>query len=1442
MKTIWKCRIRKTAICITLLLIWPDTGSFAQTWDTQLDSTFVPYSLPQLQNFRNYYTQEQDRLQQEKMDLIKRGIEDGELQLASRPDPKILDQILVRLADLYYYREKDDYISRMDEYDKLLEAYDEGTLQSLPEEPRMDFQKSLNIYQRIIDEFPKSELIDDAVYNKGFLLEEMGERQQAVQVYLYFVEAYPSSKFIPDAYMRLGEYYFDPPLNQLNKAILCYKEVTQYRSHARYEEALYKLGWSYYRLSEYPEAISYFTSLVENLYAQKTHLAPRDLRTDLLEEAIDYIAISFIDYGGPGKTYQYLKKLNMPEWSAEVLRRMGNTYKEQKEEYDLAIQTYNYFLEILGNDIEALFVHKAIVDCYIALNNKEQTFTSRQNIYEQFQPRSAWWESLEDEKTKLEAYRISENAMRNNFNYLLQKITETPSETGFKSVVQLGYQYLDIFPEDNYAYMIRWNVALILDTKLHQYKEALQEYLTISLVYCTETYDEFAREKGLSSIRDAAQNAIVIADTLIEQEKRITPQQPQGGGTSEGEFKTLIPLSEAQKWQAMAYDNFIKLFPFDEKTPTILSNAGALYYINNQFDTAIKYFKTLIRYFPDHEAAKQVELSILESYFAKNDFESTEALAKKILGGPYTSDIKLKARQRLGEAIFLRAQGMADTGQGVKAADEFYRLAVEVPQISFADRALFNSAAEYEKLHDYESAIRAYEMLRGSYGTSTLLTDALNNLAFDYGEVGKSRQAADRYQELSGLLQDPVKSQDALHNAYILYKKGRHLAQAIEVTITFLKRFPSAPEAETMYFEAADLWGQLQQKTRKTQHLLSFMQRFPNSPRCIEASFRIGEYYQNADSLSIAEKYYAQAYSYWQNLPPDTAQSYSFLATEGLFNAARMAHRRYENIVLDGSPAQLNAQILKKENQLKALENQYAKIVSMKTIRLPESLYRIAELYDQFAVAWAKQPISEKDVTARAIKEKQINQKAATIFGQAIDAYLLASRGLRQILDEQNGKPLETSAQPDSLVDLTKMWKDRSDIKISGTLYRTAQIHQESIDRLLAVPVPGGMGVLEQLEYKSQILLQAILPLVDDVIDAHKRNLQVSDSLSLHNSWTQASQKQIFIYLSLVSGQYESLTYEALNMFKKQIASYRYNTLEKKRPLDQKYYDQMMNLLEQSKTFALSAVTLRKKGMQRTETLNIDMLPAAANREAMDHFALNLSDSVSILISDCRQDQKRANAFLNTTQDIYYEDLLTNFEDNEYYLNQARIAALEAAFETEPGFHYQRPTRNDLAGALLRIDPDTYSQKLGIQLAITHLATDTTWTCSFQPMPVTLKKTAEEAREVHPYGKVIRDSSMSGPPVYQIWVAPSGKVSMLAFRKETRIAGSPVMAKVRLVSESPCRIYVNGNVAVDRAQKGDYDVTQYIQSGVNQLGFVYVDQPIYSVRGLLTVRYVPKTL
>ncbi|MBW1888255.1 MAG: tetratricopeptide repeat protein, partial [Deltaproteobacteria bacterium] len=528
---------------------------FSQVRTTEIDSTYWQLSLPELQNHKAYYMLELQALQEEKRNLIQRGIEDGERLLEMKPNIQVVDKILIRLADLYYYQEKDEYISQMELFDRLLE---QELIEDLPEEPRLEYERSMQLYQRIIDEFPNSELVDDAVYNKGFLFEEMGENQKSNQIYQHLIRAYPESRYVPEAHMRLGEYSFNPPVNDIHGAIGFYEKVLQYRDNPRYDEALYKLGWSYYRLSEYPVAISYFTTLVEGSHAieQIDELA-LSVRADLREEAVEYIAISFIDFGGPFKLRKYLQGIGEPAWGWDALKKLGDIYMQEKEEYVDAIAAYQTLLAYAPNAPEAPLIQRKIVDCYHVLNDETQAFNFRQELFLTYKTDGNWWNEMTDDTAKLLAYKLAEQALRENINSLIKRAEELSSDALYQEAVDQGKMYLETFPEELHAYMIRWNMALILDTKLNSYKEALQEYLTICMVYHNKEYETFAREKGLSSLKDAAENAIVVADSVVQRDWRSANDDQsaqQGNGAEEPQ-----PLTAAESWLAMAYDNYIKL-------------------------------------------------------------------------------------------------------------------------------------------------------------------------------------------------------------------------------------------------------------------------------------------------------------------------------------------------------------------------------------------------------------------------------------------------------------------------------------------------------------------------------------------------------------------------------------------------------------------------------------------------------------------------------------------------------------------------------------------------------------------------------------------------------------------------------------------------------------------------------------------------------------------
>ncbi len=1438
---------------LPLIFIFITSAAFSQVTVQQSDSSYWSLSLPELQSYKAYYIQELEALYQEKRNLILRGIDDGERLLASKPDDQVVDEIQVRLADLYYYLAKDNYLREMEAFDQALMQYEQGTLTEPPEEPRLNLTKSLSIYQRIIDEFPQSDLIDDAVYNKGYLYEEMGENQKAIQVYLYLIDAYPESKYIAEAYMRLGENHFNPPISDVEKAITYYKEVLQFPESLRYNEALYKLGWAYYRLSQYPESISYFTTLVDDHVNKEEAEDDVSLQADLFDESLEYIAISFIDFGGASKAVEYLKGINNPEWGWHMLKALGYVYMDQKEEYLLAIETYERLLAYNPFSSEAPEVQKNIVDCYRILEDDANAFVARQKLFLKYKAGTAWWNANTSEEVKLKAYRLAEKSARENINELTQKANQRGKTELYQKVLELSSTYLDAFPEDKHAYMIRWNTALILDTKLQHYKEALQQYLTISMVYNTEEYKEFAREMGLASIQDAATNAIVVADTMVRQESRRSGRQIKEAQAMD--FKVAlterapVPLTASESWLAMSYDNYIKLFPFEPNTPNILSSAGALYYTHNQFTEALKYFKTLIKYFPDSDEVDNAQYSILESYFGKNDFQSVEFLAKRILSSDASDEIKQKAQQRLAEAIFLNAESMSQAGTSNQAAEEYFRMATEIPNAEFADRALFNAGQEYEKTNHFREAIRAYELLRSSYPGSAYFTDALNNLAYDYGEIGQFNRAGETYEALWQRVPDQNKKQNALYNAWVFYVKAENWQKALSTGGQFAREFPQAEEATTVYFKCGEFAQNLKAFEAAVRVFEDYVTRFPNSALAVEALYRMGKIKYDTKQVNQAASYFSKAFEKNEFLQSAGLENNAYFASEALFMQADIDFEKYKKIKFKQPEHVLNFAAEQKQTLLKTLTDQYTQVVAFGTSRLPEALYRLGRCNEIYAEDWAGQELPGLDANQLAVKERKINADATQYYGYALAAYMKSDQALRKLIQttQEEATRDTLSADPadaDSLIQTAVYWRQQSRDKISEILYKAAELNTQTVERLASVPVPADLSLAAQLEYKSQVLIKAVKPTLDVVVTAHLRNVNISDSLRLQNSWIDSSRNQIISSLIYLGEAYGHLSRETIGHFNYGVNTYREWVLQKNQAAPQELMTSNLHLLDLCKSYTLASVAFYKNAYQRLLREDFSDQEQTEVQDAMILNVIGIIDSLQRQVQISVRDQKAANKKFIETENVLYEDALAVFEDHDYFINENLKIILDTTYEQEKQFASTSNHFNDLVLSMIQHDPKHYGQKLNIKIQTVTIPTDTTWLYSVRT-------------DAHWNTPEFEDGLWKGTPIQgrQLFHWDDINVKTLAIadsleqkasrpcflRKTFYIDGYPLDCDANVKSNSRTKLFCNGKLVAELDNESPLKLSSLLNSGKNVIAVAGVLNSKYLLEGFVQINYIRET-
>lgn len=272
------------------------------------------------------YQNQIDKIDAEQVALRKSAIERLEgFIFRHREHDRYTPDALFRLAELYYEDSLDEYNKSIDNYDKNLDLYNRGKLLDPPTEKDKDFGRSIAIYKylhwvppgtrmeplsgrlagvTLPRRWPNYRNADAALYLQGFCEAEMGQTDQAIATLSGLEKHYPKSTYIAEAWLRVGELYFDS--NEFEQAADAYKRAAATKDPKMYALALYKLGWSYFQMYRYPEAVRWFQTLIEyydeELPAKRAAAKaegkeiPEDGQGgNLRKEAVEYLAKSLAE-------------------------------------------------------------------------------------------------------------------------------------------------------------------------------------------------------------------------------------------------------------------------------------------------------------------------------------------------------------------------------------------------------------------------------------------------------------------------------------------------------------------------------------------------------------------------------------------------------------------------------------------------------------------------------------------------------------------------------------------------------------------------------------------------------------------------------------------------------------------------------------------------------------------------------------------------------------------------------------------------------------------------------------------------------------------------------------------------------------------------------------------------------------------------------------------
>jgi len=1338
------------------------------------DSLFKNMSIDDLIRIKKHYESKVGNLRTEEESSRVEGLQWSENILSEKGELiKDRDNLYIRLAE-YYIEEADRSYEKAveetdlayDEYERKLVQYErkEITEEPVPPEfPKYDYNGAIAVYDKLLTEYPASNYADDALYNKAWLLDKMDMGSESRKIFYEVIDKYPDSPFAPESYMRLADYFFAPredktdeeqAVVELNKAIQLYKNVLKYRETKRYDEALYKLGWSYYKLAAkdpayYNDAITYFMAVVDDLSRAKQY-DPRGTISNLnvRDEAIEYIGISFTDEAytkaGVDKARRVLERLGGREYGPEIMQSIGQTY-QRIDEQDKAIYAFRTLQEMYPDFKFAPQIQQNIVNAYYALAKDQDAYRAREELVQRYSPGTPWYQTTEslDDPDKLKylnnAYRLSEAALRTNLLLDLEKAEEAyaSNQTNKELYNKFAAQcttYLKLFPADSNAYDVNWSYAYMLDSRLGHFQDAYEEYVRVSNDYIETSHQH-----------DAALNAVAVADTIVEIKygaTRDTSKIKLGDVTQ----ITQEDLTPDETRLVESYDNYIRLFPMGEYTPNFLAAAGGMYYNHKKFAEAKVYFQTLVKRFPNAEQKSLAMRSIMDSYFALGKFKDSEIVAKRILGEANISEEQRKfAEARLGQAIFKNAEYLEEQGDYFNAGSEYVRVYTEAPNsdVRMLEQALYNGGFNYQRAKDFVRAIETFNILVEKYPTSKFAINALENIAEDYKELEQFANSAQTFERIFNDYPKTTNAEPALYNASFFYKKAQDWNNAIRINNTYITTYPDQAYSVDLFFTNAELYLKLDNLTEANKIYEQFAQKYPDDPRTVDAFYQRGKYFQRIGQMEQAKSELNQAIQKSESFRAKGKDPNAFIAGEALNALAEILHQEFMAIELKQPKSNIEANQARMRNLMRDLNQSYSRVISFGSPRSFEATYNIARTYEEFADKFSKQEIDNNlSQDKRFVEINRVNEQSAALYEKAVEQFkevvtnipLIADRlgvSMDSVAQQQpmfSADSSDTSvvvsraAEIDSTRQLARKWHENAKDKISELLYTQASLTSENVYQVFSVASPyKDKDVVQDMVYRLALYNKVATPAIQKTVTAHLRNMDEAAKLGLQNKYVEESKRQIIITSNLLGAELEVLAYAALDQYQKTTVENRglieqeFGAVNKKR---QDYYviDNMSNqLIDYTKIISTNLMNSYVNTLELARTNNIKNDLVLNTEDRLLRFSVEITDKMTLLADSAKLLSSYYRTRFDSTQNYNYDDAAGFFENYSFNFTDQSKGILERAFEIQDEYTIRNLWANRLLLKLIKMDPVKYSASVEKERLL--IVSDDTWkaTTSYYP-------------------------------------------------------------------------------------------------------------------------------
>lgn len=804
------------------------------------------------------------------------AIEKFEAFLAKYPTEDYAHHVRFRLADLYFEDSFAAYDKAMQEYEARVRAaeasQDLAALESLGSEPTLDLTRSIALYNKILEDnrpLPpekRYERLDGVYLMLGFCYTDEQSAQQdfgkARDIFADLIATMPDSDLVDRAHLNLGNFLFQYD-SQFDAAIAEYQKVYDKGDASPYfEEAIYQLAWSRYKLNQYDQALALFVQLLD---ISEKNVAETGKASPYAPDAVRFLAFSLADQalltGTPalGTAEAYFRKIGARPYERQVYVQLADVlkrYTRPSEELDVYVKLQDDPRWKMEPDNPVW--QQAVID--LLTTNMEtmdlaQGGQARVDLTQRYGQGGEWATANQGNPAAVARARelIEKNLIDVAIEYRV-RAQETGEKADYAVAAERYREYLDRFPLSDDYYEQRWNLAATL-IQAESWAEAEKELAPLvkatkhhghddAVIYSLfETrYKLFETELGPPDTRSPT--ATIERTYTTPANKQIDvyalpPRAQQTISAADGllthEFDGLPVAEEIFRDSAERF------------APDIMYLTGQVMFAHNRFDQARPRLQAVIDRYPQTEVASFSAELIVKSYEIEGDLAQVRANLEKYLAmnlGPVEGQagVKDKLQGALEDTAFLQAQQLASAERWTDAADAYAQFYREFPRSEHAPDALYNSALYYEKGGKADKANGVYEQFVNRYPDDPKSERVYFFIAENYEATFQLERAVDYYQRLATRFPNSANGAAALYNSAFLKIGLRDYMGAAQAFEEYARRFPQEADRERVHFLAGEQYEQVD-KARAQRFYESYLDQYgyQNPDNALEAMWRIAE-------------------------------------------------------------------------------------------------------------------------------------------------------------------------------------------------------------------------------------------------------------------------------------------------------------------------------------------------------------------------------------------------------------------------------------------------------------------------------------------------------------------------------------------------------------------------------------------------------------------------